>query len=148
MKKLITLVLLIIVVDCTAQTFQSRSIYNVEQFVTDCLNDLQVAGDSIIIRITNFRSTVIKSPCIIRCDANDNMYIIYISNEESYSTYIKILAHELVHVKQFHHNEFKYNKVACYNTDYNKMLNYDKRFEDEANIIGAELIAKHLKITQ
>lgn len=148
MKKLFTLILLMIVINSTAQTINSKSIYNVEQFTRDCLADLNVTGDSVNVCIVPPFNKFIKAPCVIRVAANSNMYLICISNEERYAHYIEILAHELVHVSQFHHNRFKYNDIARYNIDYSRTLNYDVKYENEANKIGAELITKHLKFRQ
>lgn len=148
MKKLIIILLMsVITLTCTARNIDNRSIYNIDRFIEDCLIELNVP-DSIKVVIVNPGSNkqyAKIAPCTIEY-ADLNTCIIIISNSVEYYTYIKILAHELVHVKQFANNEIIYNTVARYHKEYNKFLMYDIRFENEANEIGDLLINKFLKI--
>ena len=148
MKKLFTLILLMIVINSIAQTIHSSSIYNVERFTKDCLDDLSVTGDSIIIYIINPNTATNTDPHVSVAAFDKNTYLIYIPNNATYDNYIKILSHEIVHISQFHNNKFKYNETTKYNSEYDKFINYDVKYENEANKIGAELITKHLKFRQ
>ena len=137
----------IITLTCTAHNIDNRSVYNITDFVEDCLEELNVPDSINIIIVSSTNRTRFASvePCTISYDYI-NTYVIVIDNTRSYNDYIKILAHEIVHVEQLSHKRLIHTTIAKYNEEYDKAYTYDVKFEKEANDIGAELIAKFLTI--
>ena len=140
---LITFVVLLISFTMMSQTINNNSIYNVENYITDCLKELNVQGDSITITLVQYNKI---KPCTVANPSLKNNYIVFIGIANGYMDYVTILSHELVHIKQLHFNEFKYNASSTYNEKYAGNYQYDIKFENEANRVGAELICKCLKI--
>ena len=140
---LITFVVLLMSFTMMSQTIENRSIYNVDKFIADCLTELNVTNDSVTVVVMSYNKV---KPCTVVTPLLRNHYMIFISNDYDYTNYIRVLAHELVHVKQFVNNEFEYNTIARFSETYDTSYKYDIRFEEEAHKLGGVLIGKCLKI--
>lgn len=128
-----------------AQKIINNSIYNVDQYAHECLNDIGVSNDSIIVFIKKMPSAYAEEGMLNLSEFDTFVFEIYIDEALSYSMFLKVLAHELVHIKQFYKNEFVETKTK-YSIRYKRKMNYADKYEDEANSIGAELFNKFKNI--
>ena len=119
----------------------NRTIYNLDQFVNDCLKELGV--DSVMINIQNVNGLVYgKYPAV--CYKAGDTFMIGISNTLFYGASLNAIAHELVHVKQISKGELRV--LGSDNIEFNSiayLVSTDSHFNDpqevEARKIGEKL---------
>ena len=133
--------MLIVTMTVNAQTVKTNSIYNIDEFVIDCLVEMSISDTTLVINVINNPSSKIGD-CLIHNDDNPNFYQVFISNDRPYIEYLTVLAHEITHIKQLYNGEFHTNGRIMYSLTYDKHLEYDVRFEDEANANASILVRK------
>jgi len=117
------------------------TIYNLNDFVADCLKELNV--DSVAINIQNVNGLIYgKYPAV--CYKAGNIFMIGLSNTLFYGASLNAIAHELVHIKQISKGELRIldgNNIEFNSVAY--LVNTDSHFNDpqevEARTIGEKL---------
>lgn len=140
MKKWILAILLLVPVLGKAQV-TNKTIYNIEPFVRACMDELKV--DSANITILSIRPATIWGLRGLTKRVSDHHYIIYVDYVAQFETTMKIVAHEMVHVRQLEAGELNSNngdvwfEGAMYAEDTNS--HYYSPHEVEARERGKEL---------
>lgn len=141
MKKLFFILIVMVAISTKGQTVINRTIYNVDAFVKLSCNEIGIS-DSIKIHIIPMPLKQDKPAVTVWSPSTPNVFEIYIF-EDNFTSFIKMLSHELVHVRQIANCEIVFSEEYTYNWHYAKNLNYDRKFEDEANEVGKVLVIKY-----
>ena len=142
MKTSIFALMMFIAVGVSGQNIvNNRTMYNLDQFVGDCLKELGV--DSVMVNIQQINGLVYdKYPAV--CYKSGSYFMIGLSNTLFFGASLNAIAHELVHIKQIAKGELKI--LDSNNIEFNSvayLVSTDSHFNDpqeiEARKIGEKL---------
>lgn len=145
MKKTIIVIAVILMSwTITAQnTVINQTDYNVGEFTKSCLTELKV--DSILLMIVTVEKPIKGEYSGYTFKIQDHTYVIYAVSTMVIDGFKKLVAHELVHVKQFESglrvtgNTATFNQV---NYEAKGSEHYNRPYEIEAREVGSELYKK------
>lgn len=147
MKNLVLLIsFLLVTISVQSQTVDNKSIYNVDAFITKSLEYLNITDTTVVVHVLPTYKYQPKDG-LVYDSSRPNHFLVYISESNVFSEYLLILGHELIHVEQIHTGKLvPTNGVSTFSYTYDKFLQYDKAFEDDANERGIILKGLFYKV--
>ena len=139
---LLTILLLLTSILSNAENkIMNKTQYNLDSFIKKCCKELNIDSCMIVVQPTKYK--IYGQYDGVMMVTTKTIYIIQICDEVSFTETLNIVAHELVHVKQYVKGEIPTDKINFEQLKKDSGNEYNKHYEVEARTIGNELYFKY-----